>query len=57
MPNYDEQFLARLFDSVTDPMVIYDREFRILRVNQALLARFRILLRKSYQSILLRTFL
>jgi PAS domain S-box-containing protein len=40
MPNYDEQFLARVFDSVTDPMAIYNREFKILRANQALLARF-----------------
>jgi PAS domain S-box-containing protein len=46
MPNYDEQFLARVFDSVTDPMAIYDREFRILRVNQALLTRFRLPLEK-----------
>ena len=40
MLSYDENFLARVFDSVTDPMAIYDREFKILRVNQALLARF-----------------
>jgi hypothetical protein len=33
MLNYDEQFLTRVFDSVTDPTAIYDREFRILRVN------------------------
>ena len=46
MPNYDEQFLTRVFDSVTDPMAIYDREFRILRVNQALLTRFRLPLEK-----------
>jgi PAS domain S-box-containing protein len=46
MISYDEQFLARVFDSVTDPMAIYDREFRILRVNQALLARFRLPLEK-----------
>jgi len=46
MISYEEQFLARVFDSVTDPMVIYDREFRILRANQALLARFRISLEK-----------
>jgi PAS domain S-box-containing protein len=42
MISYDEQFLTRVFDSVSDPMVIYDREFKILRVNQALLARFEI---------------
>jgi PAS domain S-box-containing protein len=46
MISYDEQFLERVFNSVTDPMVIYDREFRILRVNQALLARFRLPLEK-----------
>ena len=46
MPNYDEQFLARVFDSVTDPMAIYDREFKILRVNKALLVRFRLPLEK-----------
>ena len=44
--SYDEQFLARVFDSVTDPMAIYDREFKILRVNQALLARFGLPLEK-----------
>ena len=37
MPNYDEQFLTRVFDSVSDLFAIYDRDFRILRVNQALL--------------------
>ena len=46
MPNDDEQFLKRVFDSVTDPMAIYDREFRILRVNQALLSRFKLPLKK-----------
>ncbi|MFZ0483040.1 MAG: sigma 54-interacting transcriptional regulator [Desulfobacterales bacterium] len=46
MPNYDEQFLARVFDSVTDPMAIYDCEFRILRVNQALLTHFSLPLEK-----------
>ena len=44
--SYDEQFLARVFNSVADPMTIYDREFRILRVNQALLARFRLSLKE-----------
>jgi PAS domain S-box-containing protein len=38
---YDEKFLGRVFDSVTDPMAIYDREFRILRVNQTLAVLFR----------------
>ena len=42
MTVYDEQFLTRVFDSVTDPMAIYDREFRILRVNKALTNLFRI---------------
>jgi PAS domain S-box-containing protein len=46
MPNDDEQFLKRVFDSVTDPMAIYDREFRILRVNQALLSRFKLPIKK-----------
>ena len=46
MISYEEQFLVRVFDSVTDPMAIYDREFRILRVNQALLDRFRLSLEK-----------
>jgi PAS domain S-box-containing protein len=35
-----EDFLTKVFDSVTDPFVIYDDQFRILRVNQALLALF-----------------
>ena len=47
MISYDEQFFARVFDSVTDPMAIYDREFRILRVNQALLTRFRLSLEQT----------
>ena len=46
MSPYDEQFLERVFDSVTDPMAIYDRQFRILRVNQALLTNFRLPLEK-----------
>ena len=37
---YDDKFLARVFDSVTDPFAIYDRDFRILRVNQALTTLF-----------------
>ena len=36
MTTYDEQFLTRVFDSVTDPFTIYDREFRIIKANQAL---------------------
>jgi PAS domain S-box-containing protein len=46
MISYDEQFLERVFNSVTDPMAIYDCEFKILRVNQALLIRFRLPLEK-----------
>ena len=46
MSPYDEQFLLRVFDSVTDPMAIYDRQFRILMVNQVLLTRFRLSLEK-----------
>jgi len=42
MSSYDEQFLARVFDSVTDPMAIYDRDFKILRVNQALTSLFKL---------------
>ena len=37
---YDDKFLAKVFDSVTDPFAIYDRKFRILRVNQALTTLF-----------------
>jgi len=42
MSSYDEQFLARVFDSVAEPFAIYDRNFRILRVNQALMTLFKI---------------
>ena len=42
MTTYDEQFLIRVFDSVMDPFSIYDREFRILKVNQALLELFQL---------------
>jgi PAS domain S-box-containing protein len=37
-----EQFQTTVFDSVTDPLAIYDRDFRILRVNQALLRLFQL---------------
>jgi len=37
---YDEKFLSRVFDSVTDPFSIYDQEFRILKVNKALMELF-----------------
>jgi len=42
MTAYDEQFLSRVFDSVSDPFAIYDRNFRIIRVNQALLTLFKL---------------
>ncbi|MBW2228274.1 MAG: PAS domain-containing protein, partial [Deltaproteobacteria bacterium] len=42
MPNYDEQFLTRVFDSVTDLFAIYDRDFRILRANKALATLFKL---------------
>jgi PAS domain S-box-containing protein len=35
MDTYNELFLTRVLDSVTDPFAIYDREFRILKVNKA----------------------
>ncbi|MGD8504749.1 MAG: PAS domain-containing protein, partial [Syntrophobacterales bacterium] len=40
MSGYDEQFLTRVFDSVTDPFCIYDQDFRILKVNKALMELF-----------------
>ena len=40
MSAYDEQLLTRVFDSVTDPFAIYDQEFRILKVNKALMELF-----------------
>ena len=40
MSTYDEQFLTRVFDSVTDPFAIYDREFRIIKVNKAIMELF-----------------
>lgn len=40
MTNYDEKLLSRVFDSITDSLAIYDRSFRILRVNQALMQLF-----------------
>jgi PAS domain S-box-containing protein len=41
MSPYDEKFLTRVFDSVTDPFAIYDQEFRIIRVNKALMELFK----------------
>lgn len=32
-----EQFFLRFFDSFADPLAIYDRDFRILKINQSLL--------------------
>ncbi|MFC1829097.1 sigma 54-interacting transcriptional regulator [Thermodesulfobacteriota bacterium] len=40
MKKFDEKFLERVFDSVTDPFVIYDSDFRIIRTNRALMALF-----------------
>jgi PAS domain S-box-containing protein len=42
MTDHDENFLAKVFDSVTDPFAIYDRQFRILKTNQALLILFKL---------------
>jgi len=36
MTKYDEEFLSRVFDSVTDPFTIYDPDCRIIRANKAL---------------------
>jgi PAS domain S-box-containing protein len=38
----DNGFLRRVLDSVTDPLVIYNRELRIVRVNRAIKTLFRI---------------
>ena len=40
MTTHDAELHTRLFDSVTDPFAIYDREFRILKVNKALMELF-----------------
>jgi len=42
MSYFDEQFLTRVFDSVSDPFYIYDRNLRIVRANQALLTLFKL---------------
>ncbi len=39
---YDEQFLTRVFDSVTDPFAIYDRDFHIIKANKAFTNIFQI---------------
>lgn len=36
-PLKGEQFLLRIFDSFADPLAVYDRSYRILKINQALL--------------------
>ncbi|MGD2029035.1 MAG: sigma 54-interacting transcriptional regulator, partial [Desulfobacterales bacterium] len=41
-PLYDEQFLTRVFDSVTDPFAIYDRELHIIKANKAFMNIFQI---------------
>jgi PAS domain S-box-containing protein len=42
MNTYDEQFFSTVLDSVTDPFAIYDREFKILKCNQALMDLFQL---------------
>jgi PAS domain S-box-containing protein len=37
-----EQFLNRVLDSITDPLVIYDRNYRIVMVNQALATTYQV---------------
>jgi PAS domain-containing protein len=37
-----EQFLNRVLDSITDPLVIYDRDYRIVAVNQALATTYQV---------------
>jgi PAS domain S-box-containing protein len=39
---YDEQFLTRVFDSVTDPFAIYDRDLHIIKANKAFMNIFQI---------------
>jgi PAS domain S-box-containing protein len=39
---YNEQFLTRVFDSVTDPFAIYDRELHIIKANKAFMNIFQI---------------
>jgi len=39
---YDEQFLTRVFDSVTDPFAVYDRDFHIIKANKAFMNIFQI---------------
>lgn len=37
-----EQILSRFLDSITDPLVIYDRDYRIVTVNQALATTYQV---------------
>ncbi len=53
MTTYDEQFLSRVFDSVTDPFGVYDREFRILKCNQTMMDLFQLPGRTTDWKILL----
>jgi len=39
---YDEQFLTRVFDSVTDPFAVYDRNLHIIKANKAFMNIFQI---------------
>ncbi|MGD9230640.1 MAG: sigma-54-dependent Fis family transcriptional regulator [Desulfobacterales bacterium] len=39
---YDEQFLTRVFDSVTDPFAIYDRDLHIIKANKAFMNIFQL---------------
>jgi PAS domain S-box-containing protein len=39
---YNEQFLTRVFDSVTDPFAIYDRDLHIIKANKAFMNIFQI---------------
>lgn len=36
-PLEGEEFLLRIFDSFADPLAVYDRDYRILKINQALI--------------------
>jgi PAS domain S-box-containing protein len=38
----NEQFFLRIFDSFADPLAVYDRNFRILKVNQTLLKLYQL---------------
>jgi len=40
VPQENESFLSRIFDSVADPLVVYDRNLCIVRVNAALSSLF-----------------